>query len=477
MKKNIKKHAFYTALLVVISFAFQVKLQAQNQLICPEPKTNKAQLQRMLQYRKNGANNLQAQTAGVQIRVFAHIVAQNDGSQAGAIPDSILSEIKTMNNDFASSGICFVYVGYNEIRNSTLNHIIVDEDHPDNEALFEPYVISSCLNIFYVDSIRGTNSASGGRIGGITFDLPSNFCLVGKKSLGKHTSSHETGHCFGLFHTFDSQVFGLENIDGSNCNYAGDIICDTKADPYAFKGAFCYSESGGFYTGFCNDPNGDNNWDPPYTNIMSYWHHDPETFTTGQSIAMLLTIGNESILSNLKSVDYTNFYPATYTYQTTFVSAISSITTVGNIQLLQLSKTGLFAQKVIINPGFHAMPGAGGYVKIQAHECNGSGTNLSINNTDVSAVATKQTQTITNSLLVYPNPSTGIFTVKYNNKGKFAASITIRNIMGQIVYRTSSKDYFNSLQENINITGKTKGIYMVEILSGDKKITSKILIQ
>ena len=105
MKKNIKKHAFYTALLVVISFAFQVKLQAQNQLICPEPKTNKAQLQRMLQYRKNGANNLQAQTAGVQIRVFAHIVAQNDGSQAGAVPDSILSEIKTMNNDFASSGI------------------------------------------------------------------------------------------------------------------------------------------------------------------------------------------------------------------------------------------------------------------------------------------------------------------------------------------------------------------------------------
>lgn len=41
---------------------------------------------------------------------------------------------------------------------------------------------------------------------------------------------HEFGHYFGLYHTADTR-FGIEKVDSSNCQEAGDRICDTPADP------------------------------------------------------------------------------------------------------------------------------------------------------------------------------------------------------------------------------------------------------
>lgn len=282
-----------------------------------------------------------------------------------------------MQNDFRSGDICFIYVGYDRIKNSKLNHIIEDDDHPDNDELFEPYVINSCLNIFYVDSIRGKNSSSGGKIGGITFELVSKFCLVTNKSLKKHTSSHEVGHCFGLLHTFDHERYGYENINGDDCDDLGDIICDTRADPYAYKGGFCYSSDDGSYTGYCSDPNGQSNFDPPYNNIMSYWHRDPESFTLGQTQAMDVTIVNESDLSELISTD-NYLFSGTYFVGANFKSASNTITVVGNCELLQFAQTGLFAKKIVVNAGFHAKPDVGGYTLLKGNECSGFALKSSI---------------------------------------------------------------------------------------------------
>lgn len=44
--------------------------------------------------------------------------------------------------------------------------------------------------------------------------------------------SHEMGHYFGLLDTYGSETTGPELVDGSNCETAGDLICDTPADPY-----------------------------------------------------------------------------------------------------------------------------------------------------------------------------------------------------------------------------------------------------
>ena len=52
--------------------------------------------------------------------------------------------------------------------------------------------------------------------------------------------AHEVGHWFDLLHTHDSQ-FGLECVNGSNCDVAGDLVCDT---PASFDTTFCVDTQG-----------------------------------------------------------------------------------------------------------------------------------------------------------------------------------------------------------------------------------------
>jgi len=47
--------------------------------------------------------------------------------------------------------------------------------------------------------------------------------------------THELGHAFGLFHTFQTWASCdpcQERVDGSNADICGDLVCDTPADPY-----------------------------------------------------------------------------------------------------------------------------------------------------------------------------------------------------------------------------------------------------
>ena len=43
--------------------------------------------------------------------------------------------------------------------------------------------------------------------------------------------AHELGHYFGLYDTFERR-FGRELVNGDSCQFLGDLICDTPADPY-----------------------------------------------------------------------------------------------------------------------------------------------------------------------------------------------------------------------------------------------------
>lgn len=85
--------------------------------------------------------------------------------------------------------------------------------------------------------------------------------------------AHVMGHYFGLYHTFRNS--GEENADGSNCETAGDLICDTPADPYypdpliQWVGLDQKDEPCRFiYEGF--DANGQY-YVPHTSNIMSYY--------------------------------------------------------------------------------------------------------------------------------------------------------------------------------------------------------------
>ena len=72
---------------------------------------------------------------------------------------------------------------------------------------------------------------------------------------------------------------------------------------------------------------------------------------------------------------------------------------------------------------------------------------------------------------VYPNPSLGSFTISLEESGEFAVSVI--NVLGQTVYAT----VIDSKLTKVNLTGISKGIYNVELSSGDILYTEKLIIE
>ena len=91
---------------------------------------------------------------------------------------------------------------------------------------------SNVINIYCVSSngiLGSIGTFTPDILNEIGYDLNQCIIILNGKCL---TSAlpHEVGHYFNLFHTFEI-IFDLECPDGSNCNTAGDLICDTPAEP------------------------------------------------------------------------------------------------------------------------------------------------------------------------------------------------------------------------------------------------------
>ncbi|MEP6846716.1 MAG: peptidoglycan DD-metalloendopeptidase family protein [Panacibacter sp.] len=136
--------------------------------------------------------------------------------------------------------------------------------------------------------------------------------------------------------------------------------------------------------------------------------------------------------------------------------------------------------RVTLTPGFRATAGCRFVANTKG--CNNSTAGAVplpqaiANNTAASQVVENDNETPTRVKL-FPNPSTGVFTVKYSSKETFKASVNIRNIMGQVVCTIPLKEYNGHLQQIINISSKPKGIYLIEIVTGNKRITEKIIVE
>jgi hypothetical protein len=74
---------------------------------------------------------------------------------------------------------------------------------------------------------------------------------------------------------------------------------------------------------------------------------------------------------------------------------------------------------------------------------------------------------------IYPNPSNGIFTITTNQT--YTGTIEIYNMLGKkvesVVFNNNIRSY------EINLTHYSKGIYLVNLVSGNKKQTEKIIIE
>lgn len=224
-------------------------------------------------------------TAITNVPVKIHIVTMSNGSTSISESD-ILAEIEEANsyllNSFLEMTVCgnTNYIAANNLYNFDT------EDQGQLYANNAPDI----LNIYFVQSI----TSGGNGICGYTY-LPGssnqyydvivmdNQCTTNASG---DTLLHEFGHHWNLIHTHGVQngVLTTELVNGSNCSYAGDNICDTPADPQL--GGNNVSNVSCLYTGADTDAQGQP-FDPDTSNIMSYSPQScTNTLTDGQFARM-----------------------------------------------------------------------------------------------------------------------------------------------------------------------------------------------
>ncbi|PHQ78815.1 MAG: hypothetical protein COB69_09195 [Phycisphaera sp.] len=218
-----------------------------------------------------------------------HIIRRTDGT-GGIGQTSIDLAIDGANAPWLGSGIQFCTPG------ATIFHD--DDDLYSNtdtlaelNALRQLDQVQNTINVYFVSNLRieigslcGISSFTTSSVDGIAVDYA---CLphAGNPS----TFPHELAHYFDLYHTHEP-AFGTECTDGTNCLDAGDLVCDTPADPNV-RGDVPPSTC--VWNGSDTPTCGAAPYTPPTRNVLSY---APSTcrneLTTEQFARALATLTN-----------------------------------------------------------------------------------------------------------------------------------------------------------------------------------------
>ncbi|MEA3444378.1 MAG: M43 family zinc metalloprotease [Bacteroidota bacterium] len=223
------------------------------------------------QYEINNPQNFKTNSITQNKRIFhirIHLFADATGSYG--ISDSLISNcIFNLNNDFAPSGISFVISKIDSIEYCQYSIFSFPAELGELKIL---YYKAGIINLFLVDEIN--NEAGNNLLEGYT-EFPGNddLIIIPKGFLVESGLSHQMGHFFGLYHTFED-MFGHELPGAGNCTIAGDLLCDTPADTLVAITPDCNSTA-------TVTPDGEG-FTPPVSNNMSNWPECRCRFTIQQ---------------------------------------------------------------------------------------------------------------------------------------------------------------------------------------------------
>ncbi|MFM2267601.1 MAG: hypothetical protein RL757_1042 [Bacteroidota bacterium] len=96
----------------------------------------------------------------------------------------------------------------------------------------------------------------------------------------------------------------------------------------------------------------------------------------------------------------------------------------------------------------------------------------------INGICTVSTNNIddTNSLKVYPNPSQGLFLIDIESIETGNLSIEVSNLLGQVIYQSKKEKVGNKFSAQIDLANAAKGVYLLNIKIGDKKVIRKLTI-
>ena len=190
---------------------------ANAQLLCGTESTSTASLQQNTPS-VFALNSLQ--DASICVNVFIHIIG-NDEGQTSIPANSSGDIIEKLNESFKKFNISFNSLGTGSVNNTTFSDDGVGVYGGNVDQLFALYDHPNAIDIFIAEKADWAGRANG---------VLSTDMVVHKDYAHTGIVSHEMGHCLNLYHTHELK-FGQELPNGSNCKTAGDLLCDTPADP------------------------------------------------------------------------------------------------------------------------------------------------------------------------------------------------------------------------------------------------------
>jgi len=78
------------------------------------------------------------------------------------------------------------------------------------------------------------------------------------------------------------------------------------------------------------------------------------------------------------------------------------------------------------------------------------------------------------AISIYPNPSSGIFTIKFNDTWKGDVDLRVLDIFGRAQYLRRIDNSSGQAEHEVDISNKTDGLFFVELSQDDKRVIRKI---
>ena len=81
------------------------------------------------------------------------------------------------------------------------------------------------------------------------------------------------------------------------------------------------------------------------------------------------------------------------------------------------------------------------------------------------------------ALEVYPNPSRDIFNVSFTSEKAQTINVKVVNVIGEVMYSESLEEFQGTYEQGIDLIGKAKGVYFLEITTDIGGINKKVILQ
>lgn len=445
------------------------------------------------------------------VPILFHLVGKTDGT--GRISEEkVLEQLCILNQDYADMGIQFFLKdgGINYIDNTT-----VFSDHSKTRntimALSEE---TAALNIFVLQNASATDGGIGVTLG--YYDSFYDWVVMRKEELGSSTSTlpHEIGHFFSLPHPhrgwdavpWDAKTYGgkrapkiapggilTEKQDGSNCQEAGDLICDTPPDYNGFGWPNCNFDALAFDPDSVRINPDENNFMGYFLNcIRREYHFSP--------------MQKKLILADLNSRERTRVRPKNYTPVTTPIFSSPGLVgpligeSVGNknielqwlpiegaqFYLVEVDNVANFTfrpfRKIVSTTSFiidSLTAGRTFYWRVKAfNETYGCAPFSETRN--LSTPTFERLPNFVEALQVVPNPASprDVVSFQLSSTRSFEANLQLYHITGQLVKEFGRKRFIEGENRfDLPIDGVTPGVFIISLRSTSGIVNTKLLIQ